>query len=556
MAEFKSAHQALLDWARLSPDRPFLHQPVGDKVDTYSWSQCADISLRLASALRGLGLERGDKVALLSKNCAEWFLSDIAIAMADLVSVPIYPTAGKKTIAQVLEHSEAKAIIIGKLDDPEVPVGAMPDGIRTISMPYTSIDCEYEWQSLLDNSVPLQDIKNANPDDVMTILYTSGSTGHPKGVVLTYAAYHYSSNAAMESLGGSTGEAINGYADDRLFSYLPLAHITERACTEGPAVYAGCQCFFVDSMETFKRDLRNARATVFISVPRLWVQFQSAVHAEISPAKLSIMLRIPFLGKAVAGKIRDGLGLSHAHTVGSGSAPISPSTLKWYQRIGVNIGEGWGMSETCGLSCGNTPFDANRIGTIGVPMPGTEMKLSDENEILIRAPGLFREYYKDPELTKEAFTEDGFFRTGDKGEWDEQSQAFRITGRVKDLFKSAKGKYIVPVPIESKLSGNPMLEQICVMGSGLRAPVAVVVLAPAARELEKAQVIASVSETLDRVNERLESHEKLDRIVIANDEWTIENELLTPTMKIKRELLENRYRHLIAENHTASVVWE
>ena len=548
MAEFKTAHHALLDWAQLQAERPFLHQPVGERVDTYSWSQCADISLKLASGLRALGLERGDKVAILGKNCAEWFLADFAIAMAGLISVPIYPTAGKSTIAHVLQHSEAKAIVIGKLDNPSAPEGVMPDGIQTISMPYDSIDCEHKWQSLVDNNEPLQDVNNPKSDEVMTILYTSGSTGQPKGVVLTYGAYHYSSNAALD--------AIEGNSEDRLFSYLPLAHITERACTEGPAVYSGGQCFFVDKLDTFKRDLQHARATVFISVPRLWVQFQSAVHAQMPPTKLAIMLKIPFVGKAVAKKIRAGLGLTYARSIGSGSAPISPLTLKWYQRIGVNIGEGWGMSETCGLSCGNTPFDARRSGTIGVPMAGTEMKLSDENEILIRAPGLFREYYKQPELTKEAFTEDGFFRTGDKGEWDEKNQAFRITGRVKDLFKSAKGKYIVPVPIESKLSGNPMLEQICVMGSGLRAPVAVVVLSPTAKATDKTQVEDSLSETLDRVNEKLESHEKLDRIVIVNDEWTIENELLTPTLKIKREVLENKYQQLISGTSDRRIQWE
>jgi long-chain acyl-CoA synthetase len=222
----------------------------------------------------------------------------------------------------------------------------------------------------------------------------------------------------------------------------------------------------------------------------------------------------------------------------------------------VNIGEGWGMSETSGLSCGNTPFHAHRLGTIGVPVEGTEIKLTDEGEILLRSPGLFREYYKQPELTREVFDDDGFFHTGDKGEWIEKNQAYRITGRVKDMFKSSKGKYVVPVPIEAKLSGNPLVEQSCVMGSGLRAPVAAVVLTPTARSASGTEIEESLTSTLDRVNDELESHEKLERIVIVSDEWTIENGLLTPTLKIKRSLLEEKYQRLISKTSNQRIQWE
>jgi len=548
MAKFRPAHQALAEWTELSPDRPFLHQPVDGRVDTYTRSQCEDISRRLAAAFAGLGLVPGDKIALLSKNCAEWFLADFAIAMAGMISVPIYPTAGRGTISHVVEHSDAKAVIVGKLDDPQSPADAIPESVITISMPYESMRCDHEWRSLIDSNEPLQDLSQPGPDDVMTILYTSGSTGQPKGVVISYRAYHYACNATIAVSGVDT--------NDRLFSYLPLAHITERTCTAGPAIYSGCQCYFVESLATFQRDLHHARATMFISVPRLWVQFQSAVHAKIPPRKLSFMLKIPIIGTMVARKIREQLGFAHARRFGSGSAPISPLTLKWYEKIGVNIGEGWGMSETSGLSCVNSPFRSERVGSIGVPVEGTEIRLSDEGEILIRAPGLFTEYYKDPELTKESFTDDGFFHTGDKGEWNEDTQSFRITGRVKDQFKSAKGKYVVPVPIEGKMSGNPLIEQICVMGSGLRAPVAVVVLSQSGKNSAVDETERSLSASLDSVNQTLESHEKLARVVIVNDEWTIENDLLTPTMKIKRNLVEAKYQKLISDDTSRTVQWE
>ena len=214
------------------------------------------------------------------------------------------------------------------------------------------------------------------------------------------------------------------------------------------------------------------------------------------------------------------------------------------------------MSETSGLSCGNSPFQARRIGTIGAPVEGTEIKISDDGEILIRSPGLFTEYYKLPELTREVFTEDGFFHTGDKGEWDSDVQAFRITGRVKDIFKSAKGKYVTPVPIESRLSANPLLEQICVMGSGLPAPIAIVVLSEAAQGLPRESVEFSLRATLIDVNNHLESHERMSNIVVVADEWTTENDLLTPTLKVKRDKLEEKYGALISRNFTSAVAWE
>lgn len=548
MTEFRTAHHALVNWAEKQPDRVFLNQPVDGEVRTFTWAECEDHSRRMATALRDLGLGRGDKVAILAKNSAEWFLADVAISMAGLISVPIYPTAGPDTIAHVINHSEAKAVFVGKLDDPGTAAAGIESDMPTIAFPYPTMDCRYQWRDLLKSHEPLDALHDPTRDDVMTILYTSGSTGQPKGVVISYGAYAYASEAARAS--------IDGGPDDHLFSYLPLAHITERTCTAGPAIYGGSECSFVESLDTFMRDLKRARPTIFISVPRLWVKFQSGVHAKISPLKLKILLSLPVIGSAVAKKIRDELGFENCRHFGSGSAPISPLTLQWYERLGINIGEGWGMSETSGLSCGNVPFTPERLGTIGVPVDGTEMKLSEEGEILLRSPGLFTEYYKQPELTREVFTEDGFFHTGDRAEWDESSQAYRITGRVKDIFKSSKGKYVTPVPIEAKLSGNPLLEQICVMGSGLPAPIAVVVLSEAAKYIQKEDIKSSLQATLDDVNATLEPHEKISNIVIVDDEWTIENGLLTPTLKLKRNELEDKYSRLISQEFSEAVVWE
>jgi long-subunit acyl-CoA synthetase (AMP-forming) len=548
MDEFLTAHQALINWAEKMPEQIFLSQPVDGELRTYTWQQADNEARCMASALRGMGLQPGDKVAILAKNSAEWFLADFAIAMAGMISVPIYPTAGIETTAYIIGHSEANAVFIGKLDDPKVAAEAIPASMPTIAFPYQVDGCQYRWQDLVTEHGPIELPHEPRPDDVMTILYTSGSTGQPKGVVISFKAYWYASTVSAATMGLR--------ADDRLFSYLPLAHITERTCTAGPGIYVGASCAFVESLETFNSDLQRARPTVFLSVPRLWVKFQSAVHAKIPPTKLKTLLTIPILGRIVARKIREELGFGSCRRYGSGSAPISPSTLKWYEKLGIDISEGWGMSETSGLSSANSPFDRRRIGSIGGPIDGTEMKLSAQGEILLRSPGLFSGYFKRDDLTREVFTDDGFFRTGDKAEWNAETQAYRITGRVKDIFKSAKGKYVVPVPIESRFSANPLLEQICVMGSGLPAPVAMVVLAEAAQQLPKDNVEERLRATLVDVNAHLESHECVAHTIIVKDDWTTENGLLTPTLKLKRNVLEEKYKALIGRQHTSEVVWE
>ena len=547
MAKPHTAFEALSQWADKIPDRNFLTQPLNGEVRDWTFRQAEDDTSRFAAALLALGLERGDRVAILSKNCAEWLLADMAIAKAGLVSVPIYPTAGTETISYVLAHSGARAAILGRLDNPDPVREALPAEIITIGLRYSVIDCQHDWQALIDGSEPLDQAYQPDSAEMMTILYTSGSTGRPKGVVLSYGAYEYASK--------TTAGLIATTQHDRAVSYLPLAHVTERTVIAGPAIYSGLHLFFVDKLDTFVADVKRASPTIFISVPRLWVQFQTGVHRNMPPEKLDRLLKIPFIGKRVAKKVRQGLGLDDCRLIGSGSAPISPLTLLWYEKIGINISEGWGMSETGGLSCTNTPFRSECIGTVGAPLPGTEMKISDDGEILIRAPGLFTEYYKQPELTAEVFNDDGFFHTGDRGEWNEQLGAFRITGRVKEQFKSAKGKYVSPVPIEGKLAGNPLIDQVCVMGSGLRAPVAVVVPAPAAKDMQRESIENSLSTTLDDVNASLESHERLSTIFVVGDSWTIENELLTPTLKIKRDKLESLYEKLIRED-SGGIVWQ
>lgn len=548
MNELITAHRALAGWCDKMPDREFLLQPVDGRLQVTTFSEALDQARRMAAALIGLGLAPGDRVAILAKNSAEWVIADLSIAMAGLVSVPIYPTANEDTVAYIIGHCEAKALFVGKLDEPDAIGKAIPGGLPTIAFPYPTCDCTYRWQQLIDGAEPIARMHEPEAGDVMTILYTSGSTGKPKGVVISYRAYIYGCNAARA--------VMDVGPEDRVLSYLPLSHVTERMALIGPSIYGGVKIYFVQSLRTFAHDLLTAKPTGFGSVPRLWVKFQAGIHSKIPPAKLRLLLAIPLIGRTVARRIRDGMGFEDCTRFASGSAPISPHTLRWYQKLGIDIGEGWGMTETSGLSCANIPFEARRLGTIGVPLEGTELRISEDGELLIRSPGLFTEYFKQPELTAEAFTEDGFFRTGDKAEWDEERGGYRITGRVKDIFKSAKGKYVVPVPIEARLSANPLLDQICVLGAGLPAPVAVVVLSEAGQHLPEGNVEKSLEATLADTNRHLESHERLSNVIIVNDEWTTDNGLLTPTLKVKRDRLEARYSSIVNRTLGKPVVWE
>lgn len=547
MTEFLAAHHALLEQADKTPERNLLNQPIDGELQTHTCQEAADAAMRMASALSAIGLQPGDRVAILAKNSAEWVLADLAIAMAGMVSVPIYPTAGTGTIAYIIEHSEASAAFVGKLDDPRV-AAAIPETVPTIAFPYDIEGCRYQWADLISSHERPGQVHAPEPDELMTILYTSGSTGRPKGVAISYGAFSFAAQVYVKTI--SMGP------DDRILSYLPLAHVTERSCGAGPAVYSGASCYFTESLATFLADLQRARPTVFISVPRLWVKFQAAVHEKLPPDRLKLLLAIPVLKKVIAKKIRSNLGFGDCRAYGCGAAPFSPVTLEWYSKLGIHISEGWGMSETSGLNLANFPFEPSRMGTLGGPLEGSEVRVGEDGELLLRSPSLFSGYYKQDELTRASFTADGFFRTGDKVVWHEAIDSYRIVGRVKEIFKTAKGKYVVPVPIESSLAVNPLLEQVCVMGAGLPAPVVIAVLSEAGRKLARDDVERSIKATLREINEQLEPHERLAHVIVAKNEWTTENGLLTPTLKLIRDRLEEKYRDLAAGHHSTPIVWE
>ena len=376
------------------------------------------------------------------------------------------------------------------------------------------------------------------------LIYTSGSTGLPKGVMITMEAF----TRASEGIAADVERRVGG-ADNRMLSYLPLAHSFERSWVEAQALVDGhVHLYFAEALETFLQDVQRARPVLFISVPRLWLKFQQGVFAKMPPEKIDRLLRIPLLGKLVARKIRKGLGLDQVIRAGSGSAPIPPDLITWYRRIGLPLYEGYGMTEDNSYSHSSNA-DFNAPGYVGVALPGVQVRISPEGEILIKSPGRMVGYYKQPELTAESFTEDGFFHTGDLGELRADG-LLKITGRAKELFKTAKGKYVAPAPIENLLNAHPMVELSLVSGVGQPAAFAIVLLAESLRprqheEALRAQVQAELDHLLVEINRQVSDAEQLRMIIVAREPWSIENGCLTPTMKIRRARIEKAVAPLV-----------
>ena len=521
------------------PDRVYLTQPIGGgKVIDYSWAQVLDQSRRMASHMRSRGLGRGDQIAILSKNCAHFFMAELAIWMAGGTTVAIYPTELAETVHFVLEHSEAKLLFVGKLDTWEQQAPGVPEALPRIAFPLAPPAPYDQWDDLVARHEPLPGRPARGPKDLAMIAYTSGSTGQPKGVMhdfegVTRVVEHYIEN--LERDYGPMEEA-------RVLSYLPLAHVYERAAIECLTLVRGnTRVFFSESLDTFMQDLRRAQPTVFVSVPRLWLKFQQAVLAQMPAAQLDAMLSNPAMAPAVGKKVLAGLGLDHVMLAVSGSAPLPPEVLSWYRKLGLNLLEGYAMSEDFAYSHAST-FEQNVPGYVGVAAPGVQVRISPEGEILIKSPGRLVGYFKRPDLDAECFTEDGFFRTGDMGELRADG-LLKITGRVKELFKTGKGKYVAPAPIENRLNAHPMVESAIVSGVGQQAPYAMVVLAEALHpRLQDSGVRTEVEQAmaglLKEVNAQLVGHERLHRLVVAQEPWSIENGCLTPTMKIKRSRIE------------------
>jgi long-chain acyl-CoA synthetase len=548
----------------------WLTQPVGGgALKELTYASAMKEARSMAAWLRGLELPAGSHIVIFAKNNAWWFLADIAIWLAGHVSIPLYPTLTPETVRQILTHSGAKHAFIGKLDGFDAMAVGIPDDVKLVKMPLAPDSKHLEdatlWTDIVARTAPITDDPKRKPDELATIIYTSGTTGAPKGVMHSFAS--------LCSAQGYIDE-LNINPSDRMLSYLPLAHSLERTLVEMTSMLVGFHVFFAESLERFVDDLKRARPTLFVSVPRLWHKFQSGVLAKMPAKKLALFLKIPILRGIVRRKILNGLGLAEVRFAGSGSAPIPAELIAWYRDLGLELLEGYGMTENSSYSHMTRPGEV-RVGYVGRPQPGVEQKLSAEGEILVKSPGNTLGYYKAPELTAEMLDAEGFVHTGDLGSIDEKGR-LKITGRVKELFKTSKGKYVAPAPIENELLLHEAIEAACVTGGNRPQPFALVLLAEHVRGTvgalprgggatevraqvasARAQLADALAEHMKTVNAGLDPHERLEKLVVIGEPWTIENGMLTPSLKIKRAAVESRYAPYFEAWHATSdrVVW-
>ena len=541
-------------WEKQRPNEIYMTQPLGHgAVRDYTWAATLDEARRMAAYLQSFGLPPGSKIAILSKNCAHFVMSDLAIWMAGYVSVALYPTLQPDTIRYILEHSESKLVFIGKLDGWETMAPGVPSELPRVSYPLSPPNDYSTWDTIVRITPPIAGEPQRSIDETALIVYTSGSTGQPKGVEQTFRS--------VSAAGKGFSQSIGITRRDRMLSYLPLAHVFERGAVEAVSLYVGNHIFFADSLDTFVDDVKRAKPTIFHSVPRLWLKFQQGVYAKMPPAKLSRLLKLPVVNRLIKFVVLRGLGLHQTRIAISGSAPIPPDLIDWYRALGLELLEGYGMSENFAYSHVSLP-GKSRVGYVGNALPGVQQRISPEGEVLIKSAADMRGYYKQADLTRGSFTEDGFLKTGDRGEIDEQGR-LKLTGRVKELFKTSKGKYIAPAPIENLLLADPAIEQACVAGAGESQPFALVVLGEQLRQQlksggDKGAVERTLTALLRHVNDKVEEHEQLAFVAVAGEDWQVENGFLTPTLKVKRNVIEERYTPRVPAWYARkqAVVWD
>jgi long-chain acyl-CoA synthetase len=528
MANYPTLIDKFCAFEASQPDQLFLSEPVNGTYKNFTWAQAGQQVRKMAAALNAMGLGKDDKVAILSKNCAHWIMADLAISFAGCVSVPMYPNMTADSIQQILEHSEAKAVFFGKLDGADQMRKGVPEHLMVIGFPFYLEKNTQNWDDLVAQHEPVQGNPVKDSMALATIIYTSGTTGQPKGVMHNFHAIGFAVDRFLNHIPQIKKEVF--------FSYLPLCHVAEKMLVKCGAIFTGSTIYFVENLDSFNANLVHTQPTVFLAVPRIWEKMQEGVLSKMPQKKLSTLLSIPIISYVIKKAIKKKLGLSKARFIFTGASPISVALQEWFAKLDIIILEAYGMTENSALSHANR-VGHHKFGTVGQTYENVEVRLSAENEVQVKSDASMLGYYKEPGLTAESF-EDGFLKTGDEGSIDEKGY-LTITGRIKDQFKTSKGKYIMPAPIETKLLAHSLISQACVVGSGLTSAFVLCTLTPTDKAPEILE--SDLSDFLDQVNSNLDHHERLSKMVICKEEWSIPNGLLTPTLKIKRKSIESFY---------------
>ena len=560
----------------------------GRELENITFGEVYEVVRSAAAGLQELGLNRGERVAILSENCLEWAIVDFACLCAGILDVPIYSTLTAPQVAYILENSQAQLVFVSDAEQAEKALDACGQIGRDLRVVvFDPADPPHEsvlvWRDFLEhgrNAAADGDQRfrakalEARPEDAATILYTSGTTGDPKGVILTHNNLATNVKAVQRILPNS--------ADDTSLVFLPLSHVLQRMVS---FLYFsdGVTQAFAHSMDTVADDLRIVRPDIAVSVPRLYekvyntvmeargikkrlVQWAREVGGAWADEKLAgrepsgvLKLVYAIADVLVFRRIRAAMGGRIRYFV-SGGAPLSPEINRFFFSAGIQILEGYGLTETSPVTNLNTP-EHLRIGTVGKPIPGTDIRIGEDGEVLIRGPQVMTGYYELPEATAEAIDAEGWFHSGDIGAIDADG-FLRITDRIKDIIVTAGGKNVAPQPIENRLKGDDFIEEAVMLGD--RESYCVVLVVPSFPNLEawargrginvadRKALLASkpVQDHMEaRVMACLEDlarYERPKKLALIVDPFTVDDGTLTPTQKVKRRVVEAQYRELIA----------
>ena len=543
----------------------------------------------LAYGLCEMGLKQGDRVVTMSGNCPEWNFIDMALAMSGIVHVPVYPTLSTDNYLHILQHSEAAAVFVSTKmllnrlrpaleqmePKPQVYTLAQIEGERrTLEILKLGIANRDKWMGEIE-----QRKRTIQPDEWTTMIYTSGTTGTPKGVMLSHRnlCSNFLAHAQVNPMDSSC----------RVLSFLPLNHIYERSLNYH-FQFKGVSIYYAESLGTIQQNMLEIKGHGFCAVPRVLEMVYDKLYAagkDLSGLRKTIydhafshgrrydytglrkfsplyLLNQKILDKLVYSKWREKFG-GNRLTVITGSSSIQPDMIRVFAAAGINIYEGYGLSETSPVIAVNDPAHRQvKIGTVGPVLNGVEMRFDDDGEILTRGPHVMLGYYKDPEYTAQVIDPDGWFHTGDIGTLV-NGRYLKITDRKKDIFKLSAGKYIAPQLIENMLRGSEYIEQVMVIGENEKCAAAIISpnfntlhfwalkyklhYRDNAELISMPQVQDKYKKVLETYNKTLAPHEQIKLFRLVTDEWTPANGLLSPTLKLRRAPLTEKYKELIAD---------
>jgi long-chain acyl-CoA synthetase len=559
-----------------SPDRIASYSKVDGRWVGTTWREARVMTEESALGLLELGAARGTPIAILSQTRREWGQVDMAIQAIGGITIGIYPSLTGAQSRQLLELSGARIVFVDdrsqRVKIQEATVDLKPaitiitmeeraEGERVLTLDELRRRGAKRRQQSPDEFV--RRAREAKSSDVISYIYTSGTTGEPKGVMLTHANFHYSAHAT---------NLLVSYENEVAIAFLPLAHSFQRYASY-LALITELDAYFAESFEKVPENIREVRPTCFAIVPRVLEKIHaralaagasgSRVQKRVFSSSLSVLRdvgrtrrdgRVPGLrarlyaraaDRIIGSKVRERLG-GRVKFIGSGGAPLAEEVHEFFEDIGIPILEGWGLTETSAAACINT-LTTRRIGTVGRPLPGTEIRIAADGEILVKGPGVFVGYYKNDIATKEAFDEDGWFKTGDIGVMSRDG-FLTITDRKKDLIITAGGKNIAPQPLENTLKRCPVIGQAVVIGDRRPYLTALIGVDPEVKErITLPQAKAQIEEYVTRMNRELPSFEQIKRFELLPEELTIESGALTPTLKVKRRVVTERYVDLISK---------